>query len=111
MTEERLQQFRPELRDDITKNVTKSVTENITNTIRQVVREEIKTAQNYGTQGGTSIKIVTCYSCNAEGHISRNCPFKEKKTTRSISRLDIIEDESNENYICDGVEVAEKSEN
>ena len=99
MTEERLQQFGRELRDDITKNVTKSVTENITNTIRQVVREEIKTAQNYGTQRGTSNKIVTCYACHAEGHISRNCPLKENRN-RSISRLDVTDNECADNFIC-----------
>ena len=110
VTEERLQQFGRELRDDITKNVTKSVTENIVKTIRQMVREEIKTAQNYGTQGGTSNKIVTCYACHAEGHISRNCPLKENRN-RSISRLDVTDCECADNFICDGAEVADKSEN
>ena len=86
--------------------------ENISNTIRQVVREEMQSSlQNYGTQGGTPNKTVTCYSCNEEGHISRNCPFKEKKTTRSISRLDVTENENVENFFCDNAEVEDKSEN
>ena len=96
MTEERLQQFGRELRDDITKNVTKSVTESITNTIkttcRQAVRDEMKTfnkkpEMNDMSQGRVPYnKNIKCYSCQGEGHIFRNCPFKENKNRGSSRR-------------------------
>ena len=119
VTEERLQQFGRELRDDITKNVTKSVKESITNSIkitcRQAVRDEMKTfnkkpEMNDMGQGRVPYnKNIKCCSCQGEGHISRNCPLKENRNTKSICRLVVTEEV--EHFICDGAEVADKTEN
>ncbi len=77
VTEERLNQFERDIKDSITSSIHETITKSVGDIIQDEMRKMSKPRPRPITNGERRPKI-TCYSCQEEGHIKRNCPNADK---------------------------------